>query len=408
MRLAALRGPLADWNRDFTLLAAAVFAVGVFFGVQMTLFNNFIVERIGIEPHELGAVEALREVPGFLNVLFIALMVRLAPSLVSAFALATMGVGIAAYMGVTDIPALALWSVIWSIGFHCWVPLEQTMALTLSPTPDKGRWLGQLRSVQSIAWLLSIGSCILLLRHLHYGGMFVLAGAVTVMGGVAIFFAARKRPSGRERAWVFRRRYGIFYALSFLQGCRKQMFITFAIFALVKVHGMPVETTMVLVLINQLLISVTSPILGRMVDRYGERVMLSASYIGLIFVFLGYALIAHRPTLYVLYCIDNLIFFGSIALTTYVHKIAVAEELKPTLSMGVTMNHLAAVAAPLLGGAMWYAFGYEVIFLSGSALALVSLIVSQWVRPGIGRGPDEATAGGTAPGAGPDESAASS
>ena len=109
--------------------------------------------------------------------------------------------------------------------------------------------------------------------------------------------------------------------------------------------------------------------------------MLSASYIGLAFVFFGYAVVDHRPTLYVLYCIDNLIFFGGIALTTYVHKIAPPEDLKPTLSMGVTMNHFAAVAAPLLGGIAWYHFGYEVIFFSGSALALVSLLVSQWVDP---------------------------
>ena len=117
-----------------------------------------------------------------------------------------------------------------------------------------------------------------------------------------------------------------------------------------------------------------------MVDHFGERIMLSASYFGLIFVFLGYALIEHRPSLYVLYCIDNLIFFGSIALTTYVHKIAPPEDLKPTLSMGVTMNHIAAVIGPLAGGLAWHLFGYQVIFFTGSALALISLVVSQWVR----------------------------
>ena len=117
----------------------------------------------------------------------------------------------------------------------------------------------------------------------------------------------------------------------------------------------------------------------RLVDRHGERLMLSLSYVGLAFVFFGYGVIRHRPTLYVLYCIDNLIFFGGIALTTYVHKIAPEEDLKPTLSMGVTMNHFAAVLAPLVGGLAWRYFGYQVIFFSGAALALISLVVSQWV-----------------------------
>lgn len=180
---------------------------------------------------------------------------------------------------------------------------------------------------------------------------------------------------------VFRRRYGVYYLLQFLQGCRKQMFITFAIFALVKVHGMPVTTTMVLVLINQILVTLTGPTVGRWVDRFGERRMLSWSYLGLIVVFTGYATVTHRPTLYVLYCVDNVIFFGGIALTTYLYKIAPAEDLKPTLSMGVTMNHAAAVAAPLVGGFVWYYFGYEVIFYAGAGLALLSLIACQWVRP---------------------------
>jgi len=367
------------------MLAVAVAGVGFFFGVQLTLFNNFVVERLDIEPHQLGFVEALREVPGFLNVLFVALMIRWAPPVVAAAALAVMGLGLACYLWVDSVPSLALFSVVWSIGFHCWLPLEQAMALTLSPEGEKGKWLGQLRSVQSLAWMLSIGVCILILPHIGYEGMFVLAGFVTLGGGVALLFASRRPPAEEQTRFVLRRKYGLYYALNFLQGCRKQMFITFAIFALVKVHGMTVETTMILVLINQALITVTGPMLGRLVDRLGERVMLSASYLGLVFVFAGYALIDHRPTLYVLYCIDNLIFFGSIALNTYLYRIADRADLQPTLSMGVTMNHLAAVVAPLAGGLVWYHFGYRVIFISGSVMALISLIVSQWVPPAAAR-----------------------
>ena len=161
-----MTNPFKAWNRDFKLLAAAVFAVGAFFGVQLGLYNNFVVSRLAIEPHELGYVEALREVPGFLQVIFIALMVRLAPSLISGVALGIMGIGIAAYATVSSIPTLALYSVIWSIGFHLWAPLEQALALAYSPPGDKGRWLGQLRSVGSIAWLASIGACMVVMVHM--------------------------------------------------------------------------------------------------------------------------------------------------------------------------------------------------------------------------------------------------
>lgn len=371
---------MRGWSRDFKLLAAAVASQGIFFGVQLSLFYNFVVDRIGIEPHELGSVEALREVPGFLNVLFLAAMIRFAPPIVGAVSLGIMGLGIMAYASVTSVLGLALYSLVWSVGFHCWIPLEQAMALTFSPEGDKGRYLGQLRSVNSFAWLLTIGACNLVYDYVGYEGLFVMAGVATILGGVAIAFADRRKPPV-QRGFVLRRRYNLYYALNFLQGLRKQVFITFAIFALVKVHGMPVTTTLKLVFLNQLLITVTASWMGRLVDRYGERAMLSVSYVGLAIVFFGYATIDHRPTLYVLYCVDNLIFFGGIALTTYLHKVAPAEDLKPTLSMGVTMNHVAAVAAPLIGGFAWRAFGYEVIFMAGSILAVVSLIVSQWIDP---------------------------
>jgi len=359
----------------------AVAGTGVFFGIQLTLFNNFIVERLNIQPHELGYVEALREIPGFLNAFFLAMIIRFAPPKVAAISLVVMGLGIALYAKVASIFLLASFSLVWSLGFHCWIPLEQSMGLAYSPTGDKGRWLGQLRSIHSLAWLVAIGTCMILLDYLRYEGVFVLAGICTAAGGLALLFVDRTENPKGEKSLVFKRRYLLYYALNFLQGLRKQMFITFAIFALVKVHGMPVETTMVLVLINQVLITLTAAWMGRLVDRYGERWMLSVSYIVLTFVFMGYALIEHRPSLYALYCIDNLIFFGGIALTTYAHKIAPPDELKPTLAMGVTMNHVAAVAAPLVGGYAWLVFGYEVIFICGSILAFVSLVVTQWVDP---------------------------
>ena len=131
--MRAFENPLAQWSRDFTLLALAVFSVGVFFGVQLSLFNNFIVARLGIGPHELGYVEALREVPGFLNALFLALVIRLPPPLVAGLSLIVMGLGLAAYAQVSSIFNLALFSLVWSLGFHCWVPLEQSLALRLSP-----------------------------------------------------------------------------------------------------------------------------------------------------------------------------------------------------------------------------------------------------------------------------------
>ncbi len=377
----AFQNPIREWNRDFRLLAAGMFSLGVYFGVRHTLFNNFIVERLGVEAHQLGLIESLREFPGFLNVIFIALIIRWSPPIVAAASLVVMGVAIAAYSEIHTVFQLGVFAVFGSLGFHSWLPMQQALGLAYSPPGDKGKWLGQLRSVSSASTLAMIGVCLLTFHFLQYEGLFLVAGAAVILGGLAISVASKPETQADQKSFVFRRRYWVYYALNVLQGVRRQMFITFAIFALVKVHGMPIETTMVLVLINQVLITVTSPSVGKLVDRLGERLMLSLSYVGLTLVFTGYAVIQDRPTLYVLFCLDNLIFFGPIAMTTYLHKITPPEELRPTLSMGVTMNHVAAVIGPFVGGLAWKAFGYEVIFFSGAAISALSLVMSQWVDP---------------------------
>ena len=383
-----LRSPFADWTRDWTLLAAAVAGVGVFFGVQLTLFNNFIVERLDIEARELGWVESLREVPGFLNAFFVALMIRMAPSLVAAAALAIMGLGLMAYADVGSVPALILYSLVWSVGFHCWLPMEATLALRFSPAGGKGQVARPAARHRQH-------------RHArHHRRLHAPAGPGELRGDVP---ARRGGHGPRGRGPDLRlpgaRRGGgegvrpqeavrLYYLLQFLEGCRRQIFTTFAVFALVKVHGMPVKTTITLLLINQVLVTLTAPAVGRLVDLLGERRMLTIGYALLSLVFVGYGLIDHRPTLYVLYCLDNLLFMSGIALTTYINKIALAEDLKPTLSMGVTMNHFAAVAVPLLFGTAWHFFGHRVIFLTAAVLALLSTIASQWVNPARFAGQD--------------------
>jgi len=365
---------------DFKKVAVAFASLGVFFGVQLGLQHNFIVERLGIDPQELGIVEALREVPGFLNFLFLAAMVALSLRISATLSLALIGVGIALYTQIDSVLSFALLSVFWSIGFHAWIPISQTLVLNMAPRGEKGKALGFLRSVDSAAWLAIIAVSYFAYPLIGYNGLFAIAGGSCLIGAAFIARVKTREPKQGAQPMLLRRRYWLYYALQFLQGCRKQIFITFAIFALVKVHGMRVETTLVLVFINQLLITLTGPLVGRLIDRLGERIMLSISYAGLALVFLGYGLLDNLNALYVLYCMDNLLFFGSIALNTYLNRMAPPEELKQTLSMGVTFNHVSSVAVPLIGGFAWMACGYQVIFIAGAVVAVISLVFAQFLR----------------------------
>ena len=371
---------MRSWNRNFRLLAGAVFGEGVCFGIYFALFYPFIVERIGIEADQLGYMESLREIPGFLNAFFIAITIYFAPPILAGLSLIVMGLGIAAYSQVSGFWGVLIASFGWSIGFHAWLPLRGAMTLAYSEGEEKGKWLGSLRSVESFAMLAGIILCLLAVNRLEFGGLFQIAGGIVAIGGVVLMSASRQLQAERENRLVLRRRYGLYYLLSFLQGCRRQIFLTFAIFALVKVYGTDRSMIIKLALINQVVVMVFSPIIGRLVDKLGERLMLSASYIGLFFVFMGYALLKNPNHLYILYCIDNFLFVGGIALITYLNKITPTSDLKPTLAMGVTMNHVAAVTVPLIGGLAWMKFSYEVIFVGGAIFVLISLIVTQWMK----------------------------
>ena len=226
----------------------------------------------------------------------------------------------------------------------------------------------------------AITLCMFCVEFLEFEGLFLIGGGIVTIGGIVLMFSSRQLRIKDENRFVIRKRYWLFYLLSFLQGCRKQIFITFAIFALVKVYGTNRDMIIKLILINQIIIFIFSPIMGQLVDKLGERIMLSASYLGLALVFIGYATLKNINYLYVLYCIDNFLFVGGIALTTYLNKITTPKDLKPTLAMGVTMNHIAAVTSPLIGGLIWMKFGYQIIFISGAAFALISLVFTQWLR----------------------------
>ena len=284
------------WSRDFRLLACGVFGVGAFFGILYPLFNNFIVDQIGIQPHELGYMESLREVPGFLNALFTAVIIYLAPPIVAGLALVVMGIGMASYSQVNSFYGILVFSFVWSIGFHAWLPLRSAMTLAYSADEEKGKWFGQLRSVESLATLAMIGLCFFATNLIEFEGLFQIGGGVVTAGGIALLFASRRLQTERENRFVLRKKYWLYYLLSLIDGSRRQIFTTFAIFALVMVFGTDRGVIIKLVLINQVVVLFFSPMIGRLVDTRGERTMLSISYVGLFFVFIGYAILRKRHT----------------------------------------------------------------------------------------------------------------
>jgi MFS family permease len=125
---------------------------------------------------------------------------------------------------------------------------------------------------------------------------------------------------------------------------------------------------------------IMAPNAGKLIDRFGERHILVLSYLGVLFIFIGYVITRSVSVLSLLYCLDNFLFNFSIALTTYIAKISSPEDLSPNISMGTTVNHIAAVAIPIIGGMLWERFNYQTMFLLGTAIVVISMLVSTKIR----------------------------
>src|SRR5262249_40257815 len=217
----------------------------------------------------------------------------------------------------------------------------------------------------------------------NYRPYFYLAGG-TIFIAALLCMALSAHAEGAPRARIIlRREYGLYYLLTFLEGCRRQIFSIFASFALILQYHRPLGAMLTLQLINSVLITVTAPAIGRLIDRRGERGPLTFYSIGLIVVFLGYATFQNVGALYALFLIDNVLFSFGVGFTTYLHRIARPNELTPCIAMGVTMNHVAAVTVPVAAAWLWHHYhNSQLPFWVGVAIAAVALLAPRWLPVG--------------------------
>lgn len=182
----------------------------------------------------------------------------------------------------------------------------------------------------------------------------------------------------QHKKLIFKKRYWLYYALTFMAGARRQIFMAFAVFLLVKKFEYSVQGIAVLFLINNGINYFLSPFIGRCIVRFGERRMLSLEYLALVVIFIAYALVDSRMLAGVLYVLDHIFFNFAIAINTFFQKIADPMDIAPSMAMGFTINHVAAVVLPALGGLLWLV-DYRIPFLAGAGMSFVSLMLVQCI-----------------------------
>jgi hypothetical protein len=364
-----------DRRRGLFFVAAASACVGMVLALQQGLNANFLVGEIGISGLQAGMLEAVRESCGIAALGVFVLVAGLTEPVIGSLAVLLIALGLGSYAFAPTYGAVMALSVAWSMGFHVWTPLPNSMTLALAEPGKAGARLGKVGAAAALGSAAGLGLALALtLLGVKIRPLYVMVGAAALLGAAACFGIPRKLKAPGP-SFVFRKRYSRYYVLNFLEGWRKQIAVAFGGFLLVKIYGARLVDILILAAIIQAICYFTSSRVGKLIDKVGERKVLVFYYVTVTVLFLGYAFLRGRYLLYAVYILDNATFVFNTGLTTYVNKIAPKSEHRPTLSMGVAANHVASVTMPFVGGILWTVLGYQWAFLIGIPAAAASIAI---------------------------------
>ncbi|MBT8056426.1 MAG: MFS transporter [Gammaproteobacteria bacterium] len=352
------------------------------FSVWQALLNNYAIEMAAFTGREIGILQSLREVPGFLafTTVFVLLIIREQAFALVAVALLGMGVALTGFLPTEY--GLYFTTVLMSTGFHYFYTVQQSLTLQWIEKERAPEVMGRLSAASSVAALLAFGTVWLGMSRFgfDYRLLYLLAGTAVVVLALfaAIAFPRFPQAVPQRKHLLMRRRYWLFYALTFMSGARRQIFIVFAGFLMVEKFGFSAANIALLFLINHVINTWAAPRIGRLIGRFGERPMLTLEYSGLILIFTAYAFVENASVAVLLYLLDHVLFAMAIAIRTYFQKIADPADMAATAGVSFTINHVAAVIIPVLFGLLWL-HSPAAVFLSGTAMAAVSLTLSRWV-----------------------------
>ncbi|NOZ75645.1 MAG: MFS transporter [FCB group bacterium] len=370
-------------HRDPMYRFLALLTIASTTGLQTwrTLFNNFAVETIHLEGNHIGVIQSVREIPGFLALLAVYLFLVLKEHRVSALAILTLGLGVGLTGLMPSYGGLIFTTLIMSFGFHYYETTNQSLSLQYFDS-DQSPWvIGKLRSYAAATNIL-VGAAIFTLSYfLSYQTIFILVGGLIVLTGL---WGLAQNPDRKDipvqhKRMILRKKYWLYYFLTFMAGARRQIFVAFAVFLLVKIFHFSVQEITILFVVNNAINYVLNPLIGKAIMRFGERRVLSLEYLSLIFIFIAYGLATSKYLVAGLYILDSLFFNFGMGIRTFFQKIGDPQDIAPSMAVGFTINHIAAVVIPVLGGLAWIV-DYRIPFFFGAGISVISLIAVQCIR----------------------------
>jgi predicted MFS family arabinose efflux permease len=352
---------------------------GISWAVWLNLLNNFAIEEISFTGAEMGILQSLREIPGFLAFTVIFVLAFVKEQKLAYLSLAMLGVGVLITGLVEANMTFYLATIIMSIGFHYFETINGSLTLQWVDKDKTAEFLGRVIATRSAASIIAFSFIWILFQQFQMSYLFLYAigGGVSV---VLVLFCWQHFPLFPEKVTqtkkiILRKRYWLYYALQFMSGARRQIFVVFAGFLMVEKFNFTVAEISLLLIANAAINVVFAPKIGRLIQRFGERKSLIFEYVGLSLIFAGYAFVESSTFAVFLYIADHLLFSIAIALKTYFQKIADPADIASSAGVSFTINHIAAVFIPVVFGLVWL-YSPSLVFLAGSGMAIISLLLA--------------------------------
>jgi len=365
----------------YSYLLLLIIAMSIGFQAWRTLLNNFAVDEVGISGLQMGVIQSIREIPGFLALLVVYLLYLFKEHKFAAYNIILLGVSVFATGFFPSYNGLILTTLVMSIGFHYFETVNQSLTLQYFNKTQAPIVIGKIKSIGALTNILVGATIWSISKYMSLSWQFAAFGLIVVLLGL---FALTKKPTDKnlpvqQKKMILKKKYWLFYVLNFLSGARRQVFVVFAVFMLVDKYHFGVEGIAILFIINNIATYFISPLVAKAINRFGERTILSIEYLSLIIIFLSYAYIENPLIIAGLYIADHIFFSASMAINTFFQKTAETQDIAPSMAVGFTINHISAVVIPVIGGALWM-LNWRIPFIAGAFIAIFSLIFAQFVK----------------------------
>lgn len=378
-------------ERDFNLFLLAGLFSGIGAGIYTSIFNNYLSDIFKLSEDIRGFLEVPREAPGLFIMLILAALSFLGDVRIAMFGMAAAGLGMLGLGMMSPTFALMIiWMMMYSLGTHMIMPVTPSIGMSLSNQESFGSRLGTVSAFSLSGSIIAYVYIFLGFNFMHmtYQAAFITGTVFYVFAAFTVGMMKKGEPEVRKVKFVFRKRYSLFYVLAVISGARNQIFLTFAPWVLIKVFGVKPQMFAILGMIVALISIGTRKVIGKLIDSRGERFVLTMEAVLLFVICLGYAFSdrffsANIAVVIIAGCyvIDNSMSAVEMARSTYVRKIAVdLADVTPTLSTGVSLQHIASMVIPIFGGLLWLHVGYQSVFMAAAVIAFLNLVLSRKIK----------------------------